>query len=371
MGRRAQGWHLRWHEGAWQVRWTEETADGRKRRPEYSTGCRDKKDRSGAEKAAREIYATHVRKGPDGKQRRAVSQSEVLQCLARWVSALPFREVTRKRYRQYGAPWCKRWKRVSEFTDQSIARYFLEARPREVTGKAIRNEGSAFRRFLRWLVTEGELPEMPAVPELPSSLLGTRFGVRRRTRAPEISPSEVERLIARLPKYSSRDAWPVQSRAIVAHETSLRPSTLERLSVPENYSKGSRTIRVTDEIDKEGFARELPLSERARKALDSVCPREGLIFGHHRLDPYVREAAKKSKLSPMKAEIFCMQHFRSAALTHMGERPQASLAGIQYMAGHRDPHTTSRYFRPSFRAALAVIGEDYGERQTRRRRKTA
>ncbi len=364
MGRRASGWHLSFDQGAWQVRWT---ADGK--RTQRSTGCRDRRDREAAEKAAREIYATQVRKGGDGKQRRAVSQSEVLACVVRWVRSLPFRGITRKRYQQYGGCWCKRWVRVSELTDSSIAKYLVEERPRVVTGKAVRNEGSALRRFLRWLVAEEELPEMPAVPELPTSLLGTRYAVRRRTRAPDLSPDEVERLISKLPKYSRRDGWPVQARAIVAHETSLRPTTMEQLRSPEHYSKGQRLIRVTLEIDKEGFARDVPLSARARKALDSVCPAEGLIFGRHRLDPYVRKAAKASKLAPGKAAIFCMQHLRSAALTHMGERPGASLAGIQHMAGHRDPHTASKYFRPSFRAALAVIGEDSGKRISRGRQK--
>jgi integrase len=371
MGRRAQGWHLRWHEGCWQVRWVEEGSDGKKRRPEYSTQCRDQKDRRAAEKAAREIYALHVRKGTDGKQRRAVSQSEVLECVARWVASLPGREITRVRYRHYGGVWCKRWTRVSELTDLAVERYLLKELPARVRGKSLRNEGSALRRFLHWLAEEGELPEMPSVPELPSSILGTPAGVRRRTRAPELSPQEVARFIAALPVRSAT-GWPVRARAIVAHETSLRPWALHRLSAPEHYSKGQSVIRVTDDIDKEGFARELPLSSMARKALDSVCPKQGLIFGRHRLDPYVRAAAEKSKLSPTKAGIICMQHLRSAALTHMGERPKASLAGIQYMAGHKDPHTAARYFRPTFRAAQGCLsGEDSGEPKKPARTKKA
>jgi integrase len=259
----------------------------------------------------------------------------------------------------YGGCWCRRWTRVSELVDRAIADY-IQARLREVGGKAVRNETSALRKFLAFLVHRDQLPEMPAVPVLPASTLGTRFGVRRRTRAPDLSPQEIDRLIAALPERSTR-GWPVRARAMVAHETSLRPETLHRLSCPEHYSHGQSVIRVTEEIDKEGFARDVPLSRAARKALDSVCPKEGPIFGRHRLDPYVREAAVKSKLSPTKAAILCMQHFRSAALTHFGERPTATLAGIQYLAGHKDPHTTSRYFRPTFRAASAVIGEDSGE----------
>lgn len=289
----------------------------------------------------------------------------MLGCVASWVRSLAGREVTRVRYEDYGLGWCRRWARVSELTDASIAKYLLTERLQVVTGKAVRNEGSALRKFLRWLVAEGELPEMPEVPELPSSLLGNKSKLPRRVRAPELSRDEVDRVIARLPERSTRDGWPIRSWAIVAHETSLRPATIKQLSVPEHYSKGQSVLRITLEIDKEGFARDIPLSDTARKALDSVCPKQGPIFGAHRLDPYVRQAAIAAELPPMKRRL-CCQHFRSAALTHMGERPQASLAGIQYMAGHRDPHTTSKYFRPSFNAALAVIGSHSGSEKTGR-----
>src|SRR3972149_960057 len=225
MGRRAQGWKLRWHEDTWQVRWTTQG-----KRVERSTGCRDRHDRSSAEKAAAQIYSSRVRKGPGGQQRRRASDSEIIQWVARWVASLATRDITRGRYRVYGGCWCRRWTRVSELVDRAIADY-VQHRLREVGGKAVRNETSALRKFLAFLVHRDQLPEMPAVPVLPASTMGKPGGVKRRTRAPDLSPLEVKRFIAALPERSTR-GWPVRARAMVAHETSLRPETLHRLSCP-------------------------------------------------------------------------------------------------------------------------------------------
>jgi hypothetical protein len=64
---------------------------------------------------------------------------------------------------------------------------------------------------------------------------------------------------------------------MVAFETTLRPSTLNALSVPEHYTRGASTLAITDSIDKARFGREVPLSEDARAALDAVIPEAGLI----------------------------------------------------------------------------------------------
>ncbi len=53
-------------------------------------------------------------------------------------------------------------------------------------------------------------------------------------------------LIAALPVWSNpRNAprFPVRARFIVAYETSLRPSTLSALSVPEHYTAGASALK--------------------------------------------------------------------------------------------------------------------------------
>jgi hypothetical protein len=71
----------------------------------------------------------------------------------------------------------------------------------------------------------------------------------------------------------------------------------------------------------------------------------------------------------LDAKVFCFQHFRSAGITHLLERT-GNLPGVMYIAGHRLAATTSKYVRPSLRAAEQVVGIVSGD-QTRKGRKPA
>ena len=55
----------------------------------------------------------------------------------------------------------------------------------------------------------------------------------------------------------------VRPRFRVAWESSLRPATLDKLSVPENYRPGCAALTIADDVDKNRFRRELPLPKRA------------------------------------------------------------------------------------------------------------
>ena len=55
-------------------------------------------------------------------------------------------------------------------------------------------------------------------------------------------------------------------------ETGLRPGTLQRLRAPDDYQPGSQFLRIRAEADKARYAREVPLTARAREVLDELCP---------------------------------------------------------------------------------------------------
>jgi len=295
--------------------------------------------------------------------------------VAQWIEQLSdVRQVTRAEYEKTSVRWISEWKTIDDLDDRVIAGY-VRKRLGEVRGKTVRNETSALRRFLGWAVETGLLEAAPAVPTLKVSTSGTPFRQRRRTRAPELSPDEVRAFLAALPAKSAT-GFIVRDRLIVAFETTLRPATLSRLAVPLNYAKGASTLILTDEDDKEQYGRELPLSRRAREALDRSCPKEpGTIFGRHKVDAYVRAAAAET-LPAHKAAVLCAQHLRSAGITRLLEL-SANLPGVQLLAGHKHGSTTSRYIRPSTRAARAVVeaadrisGTDSGDKP-RMRRKSA
>jgi integrase len=153
---------------------------------------------------------------------------------------------------------------------------------------------------------------------------------------------------------STGKKFPVRARFKVAWDTALRPKTIDELSVPENYRPGSAVLTITDEIDKNRFGRELPLSDVAREALDSVCPPAGIIFGAHDFRAPLRAAAKAAGIDAYRAERISPYDFRHSRLTHLGQ-VTSNLSGIMFLAGHRQPSTTAKYMRPQKAAAEEVL----------------
>jgi len=88
---------------------------------------------------------------------------------------------------------------------------------------------------------------------------------------------------------------------LLMRETGLRPSTLHRLKTSDDYQPGAPYLTIREDADKARYGRELPLSDRARAALDSACPDRGTIFpkfdGRHTL----RKAALAAGLDPERA----------------------------------------------------------------------
>lgn len=109
---------------------------------------------------------------------------------------------------------------------------------------------------------------------------------------------------------------------------------------------------ITDEIDKIRFGRELPLTDGARAALDSVCPEAGIIFGKHDYRDQLEKAAAVA-LTPEKAKTFAGYDLRHARATQWAE--SGNLVGVAYLLGHKQITTTNKYARPNRAAAERVL----------------
>jgi site-specific recombinase XerD len=366
MGRRAQGLRFRKQGAVWCVRFRVA-----KVRHEYSTGIKaESGQRRPSEAAVREgeqIFAA-VLAGKrvvraNAAPRPSGSSANLAEAFAEWTGEIAVRAATLRQYDAYTVQWLREWRRSTEMTEPSIAAYFRR-RLREVTRKSVQNETSALRQFSTWAVETGLFDVPIAVPTIPKGVNGTPYTERRRTRAPELSADEIEGILARLPEHSDArspgERFPVKARFEVMWETTLRPASLDKLSVPEHWAPGERVLRVDDADDKEGFGRELPLTKRAQEALARVAPDAGLIFGAHKYFRYLGPAAA-AVLPAAKARIFTGQHVRSAAITRALER-SSNLAGTMFLAGHKHASTTSKYVRPTFRAAEAVLRAFSGEK---------
>lgn len=244
---------------------------------------------------------------------------------------------------------------------------YMRARLAVVTRESVRKELFALSSFLQFCSESFDLPRVE-VPKLPKRALGTPWAKRRRKAAAELAPEQVRALLRQLPEWASAthldaEQYSVRARFLVQYETGLRPSTVDRLRVPEHYVPGQRVLRLTPDVDKARYGREVPLTKRARRILDYLIRKmgpsfEGPIFATedgatHDYRKRLRQAA--FKVLPREVAVsFCGAHLRSARITHLLEKG-ASIVGVQHLAGHKQISTTAKYVRSSFRAATDAI----------------
>jgi len=350
MGRKAETYRIRRRDPkneseVWKVRFR---IDGKRR--ELSTGTTD---RGEADREGRRIYGEEL--GGKPATRRAAEFQPTAKVVTSWLESLTIRSVDD--YEDFAGRWLvkiKRWDALS------LSAY-IRKRLQESIAKTVRSEQSALRGFLAWLVETGYLAEVPAFNGVPRDAKGVPSKQRTRVAAPDYDEKEIRALLARLPEQSDNrlesrgkaDGFWVRPRCELLYEQALRPATVDRLSVPEHWEPGSKTLRITVDIDKEGAARELPLTPKALAALKRCAPKSGLIFGEHKYYRYLRQAAAEA-LSPGKARLFTGQHLRSARATHLLDAG-APLTGVQYLMGHKKTSTTALYIRPSKKAAAEAL----------------
>lgn len=349
MGRRSQGYRIRQATpGA--ICTVRFRIDGERR--ELSTGTRDRTeaDREGRRLYAEELSGNRAEPGAGPAARKFKLTAELG---ARWLAQLSLRAATFDGYEDFVARWIDRIKRWDE---SGLASYVSE-RLKEARAKTIKTEASALRGLLAWLVTVHEIDAAPVIV-IPEDAKGVPAKRRTRCRAPDLSVAEVRSFLSHLDDKAAKGWW-VRPRCELLYETALRPATIDRISVPEHWEPGSKVLRISDEIDKEDFGREVPLNARAIAILERCAPEKGgVVFGEHKYYRYVRAAATASKLPKSKARIFTGQHLRSARGTHLLDAG-ASLTGVQFLMGHKYASTTALYIRASAKEAekaLAAAG---------------
>jgi integrase len=244
------------------------------------------------------------------------------------------------------------FKVLGNFTSRQCASYGSH-RLSKVQRDTVQKELSALRWLGQWCEREGLVDAAPEVPPLRRAARG-RVNKPRAARS-GIDVHEAAKIIEALPDFSrSKRVAPfaIRNRFIVALETGLRPSTLNQIEAPLDYQRGSKTLRIRDEIDKNRYGRDLPLSDRARAALDAVCPDRGLIFGKHDYREAWSEACA-AVLPEEQAKTVTIYDLRRARLTELSET--GNLPGAAYLAGHRQITTINKYAQPNLKAAQRAM----------------
>lgn len=344
---------------------------------ERSTGATDEEL---ADVEAARLYASaragQLRESTKPQRQGAAPPLEGL--LAAWDTWLTTTHAatTRKAWREYSrSHFLPFFGSAEKITETGCAEYRRQ-RLGKVIAATVRHELTALRNLVAFLALPdlGYIPEAFKITGVPKRTLGKAHPVRRRTSADPTSPEQVRAIIELLPEWAGRKGppphpwhppmrfrkrtykvkrYPVRPRFEFAYETGLRPSTLDKLSVPEHYEPGAEMLRLTDEADKNRWGREIPLTPRAREILEAVAPTKGLVFGQHDYRPHIKAAAEQVLPAEM-AKRFAGSHLRSAFTTHALELGK-NILGIQYRVGHKLLSTTSRYAKPSLRAALETI----------------
>ena len=371
------GWRIRRKPG--RTIWTVVYHTPGGRSGERSTG---ESDETAAFAAGSRIFGEEVLADAKGTSKPKATKrqgegTDLPTLFGKWLTALRLTHAptTIVIWELYSAKWIK-WFGGIHATERDITREkltdFFAKRLGEVLSTSVKKERAALVNFLTWAETEGYpivLPVSDLVPRLPKRAAGVAYGKRRRVAAPSLSPEQVRTLIRALPEWSieqgGHERFPVRAKFLVQYETGLRPSLLGRIRTPEHYRKGQALIRITADIDKAKYARDVPLTRKARRILDYVIDRlndegrtggreyRGPIFGSHDYRKHITRAAKR--LPRELAEIFCGAHLRSARITHLLELG-ANIPGVQQLVGHKQMSTTAKYVKPSFRAAEDALG---------------
>lgn len=317
-----------------------------------------------AEAAARiyaRIVATARRKQPPA---RPVGGGQLEGAVTKWCASL-IGKLDARTIESYSAYGSSHWvpffgDKIENITSERIEEYTTE-RLSKVSAKSVRKEHSGLRGFIAWASDPARRLMAPVeIPSLPKKAVGSKYSKRTRAAAIPLSPAEVKKILAALPEWSSSPSikdtpHPIRARFVVQYETGLRPELLDRLSVPEHYRRGAKELTITPELDKNRWARKVPLSPAAQRALNRVLPKSGVIFGAHRYETPIRRAALAAMpKDPERAKLFTGAHLRSARITHWIDEG-GSLTGIQFLVGHEHLETTAGYVRPSERAARSVL----------------
>lgn len=353
MGRPAKGWRLSWRGDVAYVRFTY-------RGQEYflSTGERDP-GKAPAECAR--LYAHVIEHGAPRRSAVALSLQPLDVLFADWLDWTEgiLDVTTSTTYGGYASKhFIPRFTNLAATTQLAQVREYIVARLKGGLRSTVQKEVSALRGFLTWCRDTGIVGELPAWVVLdtrelfPSKAKGVRVGTQRQ-HANILTPAQVEDFLSSLPEWSERrdrkgkgTYYPVRARFVVAYETGLRPATLDELLFSDVTREG---IAIRDESDKARFGRLVPITERARAALEGVGA-PGLVFGKHDYRTAIRKACIKAGID-LRVAPYDFRHTRGTHLADAG----APLTAIGFLHGHTQATTTNKYVRATERSARAWV----------------
>lgn len=348
MGRKSEGWAIRKdaRTGIYTVRF--QIAGERFHRSTRQT------DIAQAKVVAARLYqqATSGRIGrrPNGGRKALdVLMSEWLVNIESTIS-----EFTARTYEGYcGKHLLPFFMEVDQITPARIEDY-MRNRLRSVKRATVCKELAALRSLIKYGTARGHMDPIADFENPSPRTIGTEHdqGKRRKIRI-DLSPETVEAILEALPE-ETRAGHPSKAFFTVMWETALRKGSLFRLRIPKHYRKGDKELRITRDIDKARYQRELPISRRAQRCLESVAPDEGYIFPKFGYKYALTQACLKAGLSKNEALHVSPHDFRHARITQAAGAT-TDLAALKEFAGHTSVATTAKYVHANKHAVNDVL----------------
>ena len=284
-----------------------------------------------------------------------VTNTPLEELLAAWLTSAATEVASAQGdgslFETYARHFLRFFHTTERICDEVAIEQYKEHRLGQVQATTLRGELSALRRLHRWMKKRKLLSALPEVPKVPKRAIGTPHKSGKR-KIIKLSPAEMDAILAHLPEVT-RKGYPVRDFVTFVRETSLRPSTVFGLRAPHDYEPGARLLRIRGENDKARFGRDVPITDRARKAIDSRFPCDGPIFPEFDCRDVLREAARTAGISAHRASKVSIYDFRHGRGTEWGRT--GNLIGIAYLMGHKHVTTTKEYLHSNLEEAQAVL----------------
>jgi len=362
MGRPANVPQLRWDEkrAQWRLRFTHEGV-----RHDYRLSSLSKRDHVAASKWAAERQAAVF----SGAWRAELERGTNPTATLRDAAAAYLAEVSGGAITERTAELRKGHLRVhlipvfptlESVTEDSLTSY-QNNRLKQVRYATIQKEFGTLTGVLKFAVRKGWLTALPKFPGRPGKSEGTHHKLGAKGFTPGFTAEMGRQVMAALPERMRQDRktgirWPLRAYISFLIETGLRPGTAAGLRKGKHWRSGEAVLRITGDIDKNKFAREVPLSPVAVAALESVTAQaDGQLFRAKDVRDVLRSVARKLRLPEEIAERIKPYDLRHARITEFAN--SGSLLGAGYLAGHKQATTTNRYSHANVDQARALVAE--------------
>lgn len=299
----------------------------------------------------------------------ALASTKTKTLVAAWLCAMEHekRPATIVTWELYGRThWVPFFKDAAELASERRLAAYVTARLKSALAATVAKECSALQTLLSWCARKdiGYLAAAPTVPRPPKGA-GKKALTKIRV---DLTAEQAEAIIEGLPETIRRkergvgEKRPCRALFRALWETGLRIGTFLRLEAPHDYHRGASELVIRDEADKAEYGRVLPLTAKARAALDSVCPDAGLLFLPVNYRAQLRKAALAAGVPGHLAGHVSHHDFRHGRATHLLDTG-TPLSAVSYLLGHKQATTTNLYVHArQTEAKRAIEALDSGHR---------